>query len=75
MPIYEYKCPKCAKQFEELIFGDEIPPCPKCGEKTTERLMSCATIRTPAPSRAGQTVSFPSAGSCNGCSGGDCSSC
>ena len=75
MPIYEYRCPKCSNVFEELVFGSVVPPCPKCGEARTDRLLSCACLHMPAPSRVGQTVSYPSAGSCKGCSGGSCSTC
>ena len=31
MPIYEYTCTKCGKDFEELVFGDALPACPHCG--------------------------------------------
>lgn len=78
MPIYEFNCPKCEANFEELVFGEATPPCPKCGHKQTRKLLSCATFHTQAPSRVGQNVSFPSApsgGGCAGCSGGSCSSC
>ena len=77
MPIYEYKCPKCSKEFEELVFGNDTPPCPACGAKNSERLLSCACLHMPAPSRVGQTVTFPSSGksACAGCSGGSCSTC
>lgn len=43
MPIYEYKCKKCGNSFEQLVFpsdGDEKYPCPSCGDKDTDRLMS-----------------------------------
>ncbi|MDL2316120.1 zinc ribbon domain-containing protein [Desulfovibrio sp. OttesenSCG-928-A18] len=78
MPIYEYKCTKCEKEFEELVFGDENPPCPACGAGETTRLLSCACLHMPAPSRAGQTVSYPSAGgksACGGCTATSCAGC
>lgn len=28
MPIYEYHCDACNKDFEELVFGDAVPPAP-----------------------------------------------
>ena len=77
MPIYEYKCAKCAAEFEELVFGDDAPPCPRCGAENSERLLSCACLHMPAPSRVGQTVTYPSSGrsGCGGCAGGSCASC
>ena len=43
MPIYEYTCTKCGKDFEELVFGDDLPACPHCGAAETRKLMSrCA---------------------------------
>lgn len=40
MPILEYRCPHCGKQFEELVKGhEEEVKCPACG-KTAERVWS-----------------------------------
>lgn len=78
MPIYEYTCPKCEGEFEELVFGDDIPACPKCGCIKPVRRMSCACLHMPGPSRIGQTVSMPSGGGrsgCAGCSAGSCAGC
>lgn len=78
MPIYEFSCPKCKINFEELVFGDKIPPCPKCGHGDTKKLLSRPTLHTAEASRVGQNVTLPSApsgGGCAGCSGGSCSSC
>ncbi len=78
MPIYEYRCPECGDEFEELVFGDDAPLCPKCGCDHTRRLLSCACLHMPAPSRVGQTVAFPQSSgksACAGCSGGSCATC
>ena len=77
MPIYEFNCPKCKTVFEELVFGQDAPPCPKCGSEKTEKLLSRPTLHMQGePNRVGQQVSFPSSGGgCAGCSGGSCSSC
>ena len=42
MPLYEYVCRKCSRQFEELIFGDAVPTCPSCQSKDLERVLSVA---------------------------------
>lgn len=43
MPIYEYRCSKCAHQFE-MIQGvadqDSKITCPKCGAVNPQRMMS-----------------------------------
>ncbi|SHN66031.1 FmdB family zinc ribbon protein [Desulfovibrio litoralis] len=78
MPIFEFRCEKCGNEFEELVFGNDLPPCPKCKHNVCQKLISMAQFNVPGPSRAGQTVTFPSSGGgskCGGCSGGDCSSC
>ncbi len=47
MPIYEYVCSKCQKEFEELVFShDEVPPCPECGSKEVTKLMSASVVQT-----------------------------
>jgi putative FmdB family regulatory protein len=40
MPIYEYVCKKCGREFEELVRGNEQPACPACGEPEVERQIS-----------------------------------
>ena len=43
MPIYEYRCNKCDKCFEQLVFPSDDPhslECPSCGEKDVSRLVS-----------------------------------
>ena len=40
MPIYEYACLDCGREFEELIRGAERPACPSCGRGRVERRMS-----------------------------------
>ncbi|MDD6088939.1 MAG: zinc ribbon domain-containing protein [Desulfovibrionaceae bacterium] len=53
MPLFEYRCKKCGHVFEELIFGDEIPPCPVCKNAETERQMPLPT-RHYAPNETGE---------------------
>ena len=42
MPIYEYACLDCGREFEELVRGDEQPACPTCGKQRLERRMSAS---------------------------------
>jgi putative FmdB family regulatory protein len=42
MPIYEYRCEKCDERYEEYHSTSDkpAPPCPSCGSKKVERLLS-----------------------------------
>ncbi len=40
MPIYEYQCEKCDRNFEFLIEGDDKAACPKCDSKKVQRQLS-----------------------------------
>jgi putative FmdB family regulatory protein len=46
MPIYEYRCKKCAKQTEVLLRSSDKPPtrCRECGGRL-EKLISSAAIQ------------------------------
>ena len=74
MPIYEYACNTCNEEFEELVFGDDVPPCPHCGSGKTRKLMS-----RPCYHMAGGdgyvSSSSGGGGACAGCSGGNCATC
>ena len=49
MPMYDFLCNKCKTRFEDLIFTDEeLPCCPRCGSKDTNRLLSL-----PSPLKTG----------------------
>lgn len=73
MPIYEYHCEKCNKDFECLVFGSECPDCPTCNSTEVCRLMSaCGFI---SKSSGGQTVSKSAGSACSGCKASSCSSC
>jgi len=75
MPIFEYRCTACGNEFEELVFGDKVPPCPRCKAQQTEKLMS--RCRHKSGGSAGFDGPAPAAGGskCGGCSGGSCSTC
>lgn len=71
MPIYEYKCLKCNKEFEALVLGDEGKvACPNCKGDKLDRLMSAFGFK----SSEGFTPSSGSSG-CSSCSSTNCSSC
>ena len=50
MPIYEYACEDCGHRFEELIFSDEKPLCPKCESASAEKQLSTfSAMGSPKP--------------------------
>ncbi|MDR1947201.1 MAG: zinc ribbon domain-containing protein [Desulfovibrio sp.] len=76
MPIYEYKCPECAAEFEELVFGDGLPACPRCGGTNSERLISRPCLHLPGDAHDGYSASAPSSGGgCGGCTASSCAGC
>jgi putative FmdB family regulatory protein len=40
MPIYDYHCRKCDKNFELLVRGSMVPACPDCGSEDLEKQVS-----------------------------------
>ena len=42
MPLYEFKCEACGKEFEELVSlrAATNPPCPSCGAEKVEKKLS-----------------------------------
>ncbi len=48
MPMFDFYCSKCDKQFEELVIGDDVASCPHCDSKDIERLVS-----VPSPQKTG----------------------
>lgn len=79
MPIYEYACSKCGKEFEEIVLGDESIICPACGSSETTKLISRGNFRTGGPIVAGSpsanAITTRGAGGCASCSSKNCSSC
>jgi putative FmdB family regulatory protein len=69
MPIYEYKCSSCGKDFEKLVFGSQEVKCPGCGSEEVEKKLSLFGM---------SGVEKPFAGTssgCTSCSKSTCSSC
>jgi len=42
MPIYEFRCEGCGKEFERVVFAsdEEKAECPECGSDETTKLLS-----------------------------------
>ena len=47
MPIYEYKCQACQKEFEVLrkISDEPLTDCPQCNEPALKKKVSAAAFR------------------------------
>jgi putative FmdB family regulatory protein len=69
MPIFEYNCGSCGKDFELLIFGSQKAKCPECGSEEVNKKLSLFGM---------SGVEKPFAGTSSGCSScnkSTCSSC
>ena len=69
MPIFEYRCTKCNKDFEVLIFGAEKAVCPYCNGKKITKLLSTVSHKSD-----GEFTSSHGS-SCTSCNATSCSSC
>jgi putative FmdB family regulatory protein len=71
MPIYEYMCMRCNKEFEYLVFrSDESVTCPECDGNKVRRQMSACSFKSDG------NYSPPSGSSgCSSCSSSNCSTC
>ena len=75
MPIYEYHCNGCNKNFEYLVLGrDETPDCPSCSGNDVRRQMSaCGFVSKGSGGAPAKTAAGTSG--CSGCSATSCGSC
>jgi putative FmdB family regulatory protein len=50
MPIYEFRCERCRKQFSHSMpisqHGRKRPACPKCGSREVEPVLSAFFAKT-----------------------------
>ena len=73
MPVYEYICNKCSREFERLVFGQATVTCTECGSQDVRKKMSSFGMgggKKASPSGGGSRSS-----GCGSCSGSSCSSC
>jgi putative FmdB family regulatory protein len=64
MPIFEFRCNDCGRDFEALVRGQAEPACPQCGSHgLTKQLSVFAT----ANSGAAAAEAAMAAGPCGSC--------
>ena len=62
MPLFEYACKDCDRQFEILIRAQESPECPSCHGTQLEKKLSTFAART-----AGAAADPMPMGGCGAC--------
>lgn len=77
MPIYEYTCNACQKEFETLVLGNYKAQCPVCDSQSLTRLMSaCGFVsKSTGPGGETQVKSSSAASGCGTCASSNCGSC
>jgi len=61
MPIYEYACKQCGKEFETLVRSDSTPDCPSCHSTELDKKLSVFATK-------GSTGEAALPAACGGCS-------
>jgi putative FmdB family regulatory protein len=44
MPIFEYECRACGREFELLVRTGDVPACPSCTSQDLEKRLSLSSI-------------------------------
>jgi len=63
MPLYEYRCTSCGKQFEVLMREGVTPTCPACQNQAVEKQFSTYAVGAMSP----KASPMPSGSPCGGC--------
>ena len=69
MPIYEYTCGDCGRDFEALVRGAEQPECPRCGKSNLLKRLSVPAAHVAGSADAHCPVK-DACGMSNRCGGG-----
>ncbi len=69
MPIFEYHCIKCDRDFEVLVLGNQKITCPTCNGKKVKKLLSSFSHKSDGE------FSSSKGSACSSCSATSCSTC
>jgi putative FmdB family regulatory protein len=80
MPIYEFECDKCKKQFEVVTLSLSEKPnavCPACKSKKTRKMISQVSKGRYGGNLSGLSTSTdaPASSACASCTSTNCSTC
>ncbi len=68
MPVYEYVCKSCQHEFEELVFGSNLPSCPQCESKKLDKRVSTFGVGQSQPKGCPPAMGpAPGPGPCGSC--------
>ena len=73
MPLYDFICRACGREFETLVMGSSRPECPECGSEDLQKQMSVFAHKSKGDS--GASGGAGSGSNCSGCSSSNCGSC
>ena len=64
MPLYEYACRSCGREFEYLTRADQTPSCPSCSSTELEKQLSVFAVSGGTDS---SRAAAPTVGPCGAC--------
>ena len=68
MPIYEYYCESCKREFETLVFRSSDPvTCPTCSTENVQRVLSVCGFKSGGDKGAASSRMGSGASGCSGC--------
>ena len=68
MPLFEYLCQDCGKEFEKIVPRHDSPAeCPKCSSARVEKQISVFAVSGSGSSSASMADSFDSGPGCGRC--------
>jgi putative FmdB family regulatory protein len=59
MPLFEFKCRRCGRQFESLVTGTRRAECPACGSEELDKQYSSFGTRSSSPGQPKSMASAP----------------